>query len=561
MADTVDTATASATGTGSGLPLPRGLVALLNLQFTGSAVPDEARRAALAELAELESSFVSSFPLLDGLDQEGRRAALLEALGRVKLCLAAGTLETLEPTALEFAAAAHRLRELEKRLPALTDDRLFNEVLILGANLVHGRTEDRRALTRRVPALFAMVRDFENALERFRRSRPGLEFPGHEALQGLKMATGGLVAYLEEGRLDDLRGALKLLETSGREAAACLEFMRKVEFEHVRFSEEPVLERLYRLLETGPAEEIPQARAAVLDHHERTVRTGRALLDRLLGQAARERLVAPFARALARLGDASGSLESREGLTEYRDAAVEHYECRRALLEAFEQRPDLSGSAHFSELVAMMDLVHQGRLPVRQLVQKVEQLAGLQQEYRHRLALLASNDAAPVVALLDEQAQALATVAAATTSGDRELLGRAYDQLAAPTRQLIALNQSAREEGLDAYDVEEPVAQTGLSQRFAWVCALVEEYCAGRVPGARALEMIAPYCHSVDELEAALLEADDPGEVRLRETVTELTQVLGSVVTAFQDGSAIDAARLATSLKWLESEMDRLQAG
>ncbi|MBM3463150.1 MAG: hypothetical protein FJX76_13690 [Armatimonadetes bacterium] len=446
---------------------------------------------------------------------------------------------------------------MQEMLPRFSDVPLLNEVYTLSLHLLKGLREAAPALALRLRSLVEFAQSLARGAAEFRERNPAETevISAHDrALEELKQSVGGLNIYLEEGRIQDLSNALSLFDRAINQLAACMKAMKMVEYDRLQFSEMPAPDRLYQAIKAGQADirrESGEVRAfyATLDRHVTILES-----EVWMGAKLKHEAVPALRGYLARVAEALDGVEGggpgrMDALKAVREAGEDFDEYQEQLEDLLADRPDISGSAHFHELISMMEGAYAGQIPNHRLQEKVEVISRMQSGLRGRLklqALHAPQEQATVdriLPLLDLQERGLELVLAFVQTGEREMLQRAYDEIVPATVELVELKletapaeeapaamlgcpfcgqsnppgsarcgQCARplaapgvSGGLDLYDsgVSEE-SEAPLSENFAFVVQVIDDVSSGLVGPRDAVELLAPFWDTIHEVDARL---------------------------------------------------------
>lgn len=564
---------------------------------------------ALFDLHQNRQRLAYQGPLLD-CSEEGRwlkeqsQAALEStelALRRLTQRSDASCIRELGKQAENLVALCRELQTLEEGLPGFCEIVLLNEIFWLGQGLLRGGGDSlREGLAFRLQPLWEYLSYLDRAQASFssRHSQETelVEWLG-SARQELQQAAGGLVVFLEEGQREDLSNALTLLARAGRALTAALSAMERVESEAARFSQHPLLERLYRELESGSLQEHTlQDWDRYLNQLESQTRTlvergfvplsnweqeGQALLDQLEG-------LLELAAGIRAASDLKSFLMAYQREAEILDGL------QMAYLEhagACEEMPEMG---NFSILFRLMKEVFQERVPDAPLAELVQQLlagqrefsAELEREARRHPQLGESIQAMQI--LLEEQVAGFEELLGYFRSGDRRQLLLAYEYLREPTLELWQSHQEwkdltsrpqpseircpicsqlCQDEGrcshcghrLAGVAAEASVLDLGEQRGLGRIVSLLQDYQEGLLDGRQTLSELQPFLVSLQQSYSQLgsPQGDPEAEREDRQRLERLHELCQELKEALQ--AEEDIARMLRRLKVLDAEVQRQQ--
>jgi hypothetical protein len=452
--------------------LPRPLVRWLDALYQDGQPADSLYAEVLRHTEELESRSQALRPLLAGFTESTElwetyqnamasyRAALEGEPPQPEVVLSA-------VVALEEAVLA--LRELAAELPRVTGHGVLDEIFAVGMSLAHGAELEPEALLHRLVGGRETVLRLQSQRALFARTFPQEEeIVGHldDAVEALEEALGGAFLYLaEEPDRHILEQAMRTLASGGMAAMAALAAIREVSEADHRFSEDPVLEELFRAVEAGDPERVEVALVDLDASHATLEQELEGLFSTFAPQSWRERHLEPLQRHWIALEQQRVELhqaaaESRLSLAQleaFQNLASQLDELENEAAESLPGRASLPDVAHLVSLVELMGAVFEERAPLVLLEEEFERLVASYRDYQAHLERVYEGqvdqehpDLEELVQAAEELGEALSMLETAMEERDVGAFPAVWDALAEPAAQLHRLAHSASLEGFTA---------------------------------------------------------------------------------------------------------------
>lgn len=550
---------------------------LLNLLARLPQVDWEALRQALPDALgwseALRLRTAAGFPLLAAVEgsedlkvqcesvlasQDAVLRQVAQAAEREDLPLLESSVEPMQHVAIRAAEVLGRLRDLADRMPRFSDLPLLNDLVTLALNQVKGKGDFSEDLLRRMPPLREFLRYLRGVGEGFGSRHPERADLADEvlrAVQALEHAAGGLFVYLQETRDPvDLSQALSLLDRGILSLGPTFQAMREVEYASLVFSENPLLDRLARSIQSlqsgeDALEEVERHLAEVVRFHRTQAGdvaflATQAFMPLSLRDACVPRMVALVERMDAELGILHSRppdpLAMAEAVNRFQALGTELDSVQEELEKGLAAWPKVAGAGHWEGLAAVLYGVYAGSVTDARLQAQVQMLLDLQGAYRRRLFLEMRRDPEEaermqrVVQSLDEQQSALALALEYLESGDRDLLLKAYEALGPPTLRLLELKREAEagemaaaicpgchrpnppgslscascsrpldvrrrdasQDAVELFEADEP-GSAALAENFRFLVEVLEDASAGVLAPQEARELLAPLWDTV----------------------------------------------------------------
>lgn len=426
--------------------LPRPLVRWLDALSQNDPTADSYLDPVFLHLEGLEVRSQALRPLLAGFpDSAELWSAYGEALEAYRAALTAlpSDPDTVLDTAVALEESVLSLRALAAELPRITGNGAIDEIFAVGMSMARGGEVEPDALLSRLVAGRDVVLRLQSQRSLFVRAFPEEEeIARHlgDAVEALEEGLGGAFLYLAEEQDGDLlEQAMRTLASGGSAAMAALAAMREVSEEHHLFSEDPVLEELFRAVEAGDAARIEVGLIALDDAHALLEGELEGLFATFAPQSWRTRYLAPLRQQWTALEAerealhqaAAGSALSRERLQAFQALAGELDELEREAVETMPGRANLPNVAHLVGPIVLMGAVFEQRAPFLLLERELHRLSASYRDYQEHLERVYQGQAAEDHRALEHLLQAaeelgdgLALLETAVGTRDREALPR-----------------------------------------------------------------------------------------------------------------------------------------
>lgn len=506
--------------------LPRGLVRWLDALETRPLEAEGLRPPVDEHLAELMARAESLRPLLAGFSASPELWSLFDdALRKYQAGLEEeppNPRELLDrAVALEESILA--LKDLAAQLPRLTGHGVLDEIFIVGMNLARGGKVESQALLQRLVAGRAVVLGLRSQAALFEAAFPDeVELITHlrDALEALEEGLGGAFLYLaEEPDRDLLEQAMRTLVSGGTAAVAALAAMTEVNEGAHHFSEDPVLEDLFRAVDAQDPARIEVCLTALDSAHAELAEEFESLLATFTPSGWRESELSKLELAWRALESAREELHQWAGRSEltmarleaFQAQAVDYDELTNEMVESLPTRSSLPDVANFAALIEGMAAVYEERAPFFLLSEELARLAETYRDFlQHMERVYEAETDQPRQEALDrllcaaeEIGEALSLLEEALRQQDRELFPQVWQSLLGPCHELYQLSKTAELESLRA----EPEAP--LSPLFEQLRSLFRDRLAHRVS---ALEYRQELGRASGEIEKLLQQSGLPQE-------------------------------------------------
>ena len=551
--------------------LPRPLVRWLDAFPPDSVEARALRDEVLHHLEGLEARSWALHPLLAGFpDCPDLWTTFAKALHDYRQAISAAQPQSAEvldaAVALEESVLA--LRELLAELPRITGHGALDEIFALGMSLARGAAVPSDALLSRLVAGRDVVVRLRSQAALFARAFPAEEEVARhlgDALDALEEGLGGAFVYLADEQDGDLlEQAMRTLASGGSAAMAALVVMKEVSEAEHRFSEDPVLEELFRAVEATDSERVEVGLIALDEEQERLGREIASLAATFGPAAWRERHVPRLqdlwkaleaSRERLHLAQAEGRLE-HAALEAYQSLAVDLDEAEHQAAESLPTRASLPDAAHLLGLLELMGAVYEERAPFSLLEAELAGLAAAYRQYLEHLEKIyeAGSGQPELEGLLvaaEELGEGLALLDRALAQRDASLFPAVWEALAEPAGELQRLAASRELDGLAI----EP--ETELPPFFAQLRELWNNRLSRRLAGGDFMQALARARREIAEMERTVTLAsrqDAAAAAPLAKVLSELSGLCGS---AFTEPCFGDLARIER----LGTEWQRLSAG
>jgi hypothetical protein len=452
--------------------------------------------------------------------------------------------------ALEEAVLA--LRALAAELPRITGNGVLDELFAVGMSVARGAEVEADALLSRLVAGREAVLRLKSQGALFARGFPEEEEMARhlsDSVEALEEGLGGAFFYLaEEQDADMLKQAMCTLASGGTAAVAALAAMKEVSWADHRFSEDPVLEELFRAVEAADDERVEVALIALDDAHEVMGTELASLLGTFAPEGWRARHVSALREHWGRLTAARESLHqahqqanlSVEQLLAFQYLANHFDELENEAAESLPTRAGLPEVAHLVGLVELMGAVFEERAPLALLEDELTRMVASYREYQEQLEKVyegrnLSGDNPELERLLEVSEQlgeGLTLLETALEARNVTLFPEIWEILEEPARELHGLAASQQLEGFSA----QPDAP--LPPFFAELRTLWRDRLSRRLGAGEFMHALAKANKEIDglaiQLRGGVREGSQEAEA-LDKLIAELTTLCRRALTGPQD--------------------------
>ncbi len=515
--------------------LPRGLVRWLDALERRPLEAGGSRSAVDEHLAELVARAESLRPLLAGFaDSQELWSIFDDALRQYQVGLEEAPHDPRQilDRAVALEESILSLKDLAAQLPRLTGHGVLDEIFIVGMNLARGGQVESQALLQRLVAGRAVVLGLRSQAALFEAAFPDeVELTTHlrDALEALEEGLGGAFVYLaEEPDPDLLEQAMRTLVSGGTAAVAALAAMTEVSEGAHHFSEDPVLEDLFRAVDAQDSERIEVCLTALDSAHAELAEEFESLLSTFAPSGWRESELSKLEMAWRALESAREELHQSAGqscltmdrMEAFQTQAVDYDELTNEIVESLPTRESLPDVANFAALIEGMAAVYEERAPFFLLTDELARLADTYRDFlQHMERVYEAETDQPRQEALDrllcaaeEIGEALTLLDEALGQQDRELFPQVWQSLLGPCHELHQLSKTSELESLRA----EP--EVALSPLFEQLRSLFRDRLAQRIS---PMEYRQELGRASGEIEKLLQRSDVPreGAVEARDTV------------------------------------------
>lgn len=530
--------------------LPRPLVRWLDALSVGNDGAPGLRSEVLEHLEGVEHRAWALRPLLSAFPESGELwTAYGKALAGYRSAVSADKpdRDAVLDSAVALEEAVLALRGLAAELPRVTGHGALDEIFAVGMSLARGASVEPDALLSRLVAGREAVLRLQSQGALFARAFPKEEeIARHlsDSLEALEEGLGGAFLYLaEEQDADMLEQAMRTLASGGISAVAALTAMREVSESDHQYSEDPVLEELFRAVEAADSQRIEVALIAIDDAQASTGAELTAMLDSFAPESWRSRHVESLRRQWSLLESErealheayAGGVLNHGMLQVYQNLGIEFDEMENAAAESMPTRASLPDVGHLVSLVEAMGAVFEERAPLSLLSDELNRLISSYRDYQEHLERVyegatadQNSELEQLLESAEELGEGLSLLEAALETRDVAVFPRVWDALAQPARTLhrLAINQK-----LEGFTAEPDVA---LPPFFDELRQLWRDRLARRLGAGEFMQALARADKEVDGLSQQVRAGVKEGSLRatdLDPVVAELRSLCRRALT------------------------------
>jgi hypothetical protein len=485
----------------------------------------------------------------------------------------------LDDSAYKASSCIARLKQAEDLTPRLSSVRILHEILAVGLDVSRNKLVPD-VLKSRLPGLQSYIMYVQGTIRQLRERYPDqkvlLQY-FQQQLSCLKEGAGGLFLYMQNQNVDSLVVALSLLDRAGLGLWAAYSAMNQLFVEEQSFSPDPLVDDVHRVIQaykkgTAKEDKMKAAFFALTEQHKMST-INLVFLENFyfIRPPVKEQYIPPIVDILARKdailaymsANLASPIELEKSLAQYEGLCRWQAEKQDELEKAIAEKPDLSGAAHFEELLGLIEKVYEEKMPDSRLEQKAVFMDEFGGDFRRNLILQERRhpETADIVAdmyqVLDDHHEGLNIIFEYLEIGDRGLLLQAYDIIESSTLRMLELRKQGEEKaaqaesgtasvacpfcgalnGQGAYqcgrcgrpvlgqsslgggvlDVTESdgmpegaASSEHLTENFLFIKQVVEDTAAGLLSYQEAEQMLLPYWDKIQEIEDNLLSTVEP---------------------------------------------------
>ncbi len=472
------------------------------------------------------------------------------------------TTEYFYDSAKDFQDSIKQLQEYQKKSVNITGHPILDETLTIAQTLLEDDSQLIEELEVRLEALenFHLMtqKNQHDFSQRYTGQKEIIELL-ELSLSGLEEAINGFQHYLDEEHQPDLSRSTALLQSSSRGIASALITVKRVDSEHLEFSENLTLEYLYRAAVSQDIDIMELRFNSLYEQTQNKEKTYRRLIEQtFIPTNMRNQYLEKMGRyidvAMETVQALEDSLENPQEftvqLTLYRNAIMGYDRWEHELKEDLEKLENFDNAPHFHNLFLAVQGAYEETKIDSDLKIQVEYHYTLLEDYRLYLEQQKQEDPNSagkvdrVLSHLETVQRALGIFEDYLVTHDRSLLIEGYSLLLTPVKYLQDLGRTLT-------DIREPesIYESVLSEFSGYtlptslqeLLIIIMEAQSGTAPIDDALEACDDFAEFIVDTKAAtqeqleLSEEKDTEPLKLAKRSLTILENLEQLAFDFQD--------------------------